>query len=279
MFTIFDIADHILANAKYGLTNRELQKMLYLAQGFHLAQFGTPLFEEEFQAWKHGPVNSGIYHKYKKYGYLNIDRPNNGALAPIAVDVAAFLMSLLLSFNAVAESKLVEYSHFDSPWAEKYMPDRNINLSKSTLKEYFKNFSSFEDYKDAAERKFNFHNFIKSRAQYLERLPSIGDAWISGISMAPNEVVCNVAKAFLVGIEKHLLSQQAKPSYPKIVMGPIPTGGVSLEFCTMHSTYLHFNNTKNVEIEIEKDGHFSDQEISLDQFEENFAEFYEIIAI
>lgn len=35
--------------------------MLYYQQGFHLAMFGTPLFEEDIEAWMYGPVVSKCF--------------------------------------------------------------------------------------------------------------------------------------------------------------------------------------------------------------------------
>jgi len=279
MSTIYEIADHILARTPYGLTNRELQKLLYLAQGFHLAQTGEPLFTEDFQAWKHGPVHSGIYHKYKQYGYVTIEHPKAELLKPIAAVTLAFIVALTSSFHAVGQNKLIEYSHADTPWAAKYIPDRNINLPKEDLMNYFRNFSSFDDYKAAADQKLAFHELIQSRLQYLAGLPQIGNSWISGQAAAPVIRICQVAQGFLAGLERRLFSNHAKPSYPKIVMGPIPTGGVGLEFIGKKVLHLNLYNTDVVEIEIEEDGHFTEYEVSLDQFEENFAEVYRMMSV
>lgn len=279
MSTIFEIADHILANTPYGLSNRELQKLLYLAQGFHLAQVGEPLFTEDFQAWKHGPVNSSIFHKYKQYGYQSIDIPKAEVLKPIAAATVAFIVALTLSFNAVGQNKLIEYSHADTPWASKYIPDRNVYLPKEDLMDYFRNFSSFDEYKTVADQKLAFHELIQSRLQYLMGLPQIGNSWISGQAAAPTKRTCEVAQGFLAGLERQLFSNYAKPSYPKMVMGPIPTGGVSLEFTAAKALYLNFLNTGIVEMEVEENGRFTEYEVSLDQFEENFAEVYRMMSV
>lgn len=50
------------------ISNLKLQKLLYYAQGYHLANFGTPLFDAPIKAWKHGPIVQDIYHEYKQYG-------------------------------------------------------------------------------------------------------------------------------------------------------------------------------------------------------------------
>ena len=279
MFTIFEIADHILVNTPCGLSNRELQKLLYLAQGFHLAQFGEPLFADDFQAWKHGPVNSGIFHKYKQYGYHSIDRPKVDTLRPIAQTTAAFILALTMSFHLLGQHKLIEFSHADIPWAAKYIPDQNVHLSKEDLQNYFRNFTSLDDYKAVAEQKFKFHELIISRLKYLSELPQIGNQWISGSAAAPTVRICEVAYGFLAGLERQLFSNHARPFHPKLIMGPIPTGGVSIELTSTVAMYLHFHNSGVVEMELEKDAHFTEYKVSLDQFEENFAGVYEVLSV
>ena len=59
-YNVFDIADKIIAasssQAEVGdvMTNLKLQKLLYYMQGFHLAVFDTPLFDEDIEAWQYG---------------------------------------------------------------------------------------------------------------------------------------------------------------------------------------------------------------------------------
>ncbi len=42
----------------------KLQRLLYFAQGWHLAYFGDPFFEGRFQAWAQGPINREIYDRF-----------------------------------------------------------------------------------------------------------------------------------------------------------------------------------------------------------------------
>lgn len=43
------------------LTHLKLQKLLYYAQGWYMANFNERLFDEEIEAWRHGPVVRSIY--------------------------------------------------------------------------------------------------------------------------------------------------------------------------------------------------------------------------
>jgi uncharacterized phage-associated protein len=48
------------------LSNHKLQKLLYYAQAWYLAFEGTPLFDEDFEAWVHGPTIPALFYEYKK---------------------------------------------------------------------------------------------------------------------------------------------------------------------------------------------------------------------
>ncbi len=50
------------------VSNLKLQKLLYYSQGFHLALFNRPLFEEDILAWEHGPVVREVYRRYSRFG-------------------------------------------------------------------------------------------------------------------------------------------------------------------------------------------------------------------
>lgn len=50
------------------LSNLQLQKLLYLAQMFHLGEQGTPIFDDDFEAWKLGPVVPSLYQQARIYG-------------------------------------------------------------------------------------------------------------------------------------------------------------------------------------------------------------------
>lgn len=54
------------------VTQMKLQKMVYFAQGIHLAVHGVPLIDDIIQAWKYGPVIPSIYQAYKSYGSSKI---------------------------------------------------------------------------------------------------------------------------------------------------------------------------------------------------------------
>lgn len=69
--TVIDIAKYFLfkldINAEEVITPLKLQKLVYYAQGWMMAFHQRPLFQEDFQAWVHGPVVPELYYEYKRY--------------------------------------------------------------------------------------------------------------------------------------------------------------------------------------------------------------------
>ena len=45
----------------------KLIKLVYMAHGWSLGLYGTPLIQEPVEAWKYGPVIRELYHKVKDY--------------------------------------------------------------------------------------------------------------------------------------------------------------------------------------------------------------------
>ncbi len=69
---IDSVAKYLLLNASE-ITPLALQKLLYYIQGFNKVFNGVFLFDDDCEAWAHGPVYTEIYHRYKNFGYNPID--------------------------------------------------------------------------------------------------------------------------------------------------------------------------------------------------------------
>ncbi|MBD5387674.1 DUF4065 domain-containing protein [bacterium] len=68
MYLAKEIADWILSrfNTESGdtISPLKLQKLLYYCQAWHYTIFNEPLFEEDIQAWAHGPVVPSQYKRF-----------------------------------------------------------------------------------------------------------------------------------------------------------------------------------------------------------------------
>ena len=70
MASALEVAHYFLSvqTPESDITNLKLQKLCAYAQALSLSLLDTPLFEEELEAWTHGPVIPEIYYEYEKYG-------------------------------------------------------------------------------------------------------------------------------------------------------------------------------------------------------------------
>lgn len=98
------------------ITHLKLQKLVYYAQAWSLALRDTPLFEEDLQAWAHGPVAESVYQTYRGSGWDALPPPEQ---APeIDPEVAEHLSSILATYGDFSAKHLERMTHAEAPWLE-----------------------------------------------------------------------------------------------------------------------------------------------------------------
>jgi uncharacterized phage-associated protein len=117
------------------LSNLKIQKLAYYAQGFHLAMFDTPLFDEQIVAWEHGPVVEALYHEYKGYGANPIPQPENFDVNVFSPEQIELLKEIYEVYGQFSAWKLRNMTHSEKPWLA---TERNQVIENSLLNEYFK---------------------------------------------------------------------------------------------------------------------------------------------
>lgn len=142
MINCHDVANYFLTlnDEEIGelITNLKLQKLVYYAQGFHLAIEGTPLFADDIEAWAHGPVVPVLYREYKKYGSGLIPVPVEFNPASIDKEIRDLLDDVYAVYGQFSAWKLRNMTHSELPWVE--AADTAGVISLKTMKEYFKTF-------------------------------------------------------------------------------------------------------------------------------------------
>ena len=139
MLTPQDVADYFLCqvdeDAGDNISNLKLQKLLYYAQGFHLALFNVPLFANPVHAWEHGPVVPDIYHKYKQFGANAIPAPSQVDFAKFSKQDKELLNEVFKVFGQFSAWKLREMTHVEPPWKTTKM---GSVIPRKELAKYFK---------------------------------------------------------------------------------------------------------------------------------------------
>jgi len=139
-YAVKDIANKLLVMSEACgelMTNMKLQKMMYCQQGYHLAYFGTPLFDEEIEAWMYGPVVTMVYSAYKEFGKEGLVGDKNNVIVFEDEREEALFMEVMRVYGKYSAIGLMEMTHEEEPWKSTPVGEGNI-ISKSTMRDFFK---------------------------------------------------------------------------------------------------------------------------------------------
>lgn len=121
-YTASDIANWFLGaidrDSGDAITHLKLQKLIYYAQAWSLAlpSRGYPLFDEDLQAWAHGPVAESVFHQHKGNAWDALPAP--AEMPDIAEDDAEHLQEILSVFGEFSAKQLERMTHSEAPWLE-----------------------------------------------------------------------------------------------------------------------------------------------------------------
>lgn len=159
------VADYIVANSIAGeyhrkVNNLELQKYLYFLNARFLVETGEPLFQDDIEKWKFGPVIPTVYHEYKNFGAASINAVSNHETLQIVdgkvvfvekpsnfnclkSEVKRIINETVNSLSMIDRFDLVEKTHTHTEWKKDELRimngERHLKYSNDGIKEYFSN--------------------------------------------------------------------------------------------------------------------------------------------
>jgi uncharacterized phage-associated protein len=106
------------------MTNMKVQKLLYYAQSLHLALYNEPLFEQEIQAWRYGPVCLPAYSFYRDFEEKQLPIPREESLLQVSPENKELLEEVWGYFGGYHAYRLSDMTHGEFPWkkARKGLP-------------------------------------------------------------------------------------------------------------------------------------------------------------
>ena len=119
-YNAIDIAKKIVCktDVEHGdtISNLKLQKLLYYMQGFHLAFFGTPFFNESIVAWTYGPVVPVVFNEFKKFKKRAINPENYRDELVLANEEQQMFDMVYGEYNRFSAVALMQMTHTEGPW-------------------------------------------------------------------------------------------------------------------------------------------------------------------
>lgn len=117
MASVFDVAKYVLK--KQGpMSTWKLQKLCYYSQAWSLAWDGEPLFSEDFEAWKNGPVCRPLYACHRGRYHISADDLPCGDEADVDENGKENIDIVLDFYGEKEPHWLRAQTHSEEPWLE-----------------------------------------------------------------------------------------------------------------------------------------------------------------
>ncbi|GHV29604.1 hypothetical protein FACS1894167_09150 [Synergistales bacterium] len=160
-----EVANWILAEAsaqRITVSPMQLQKILYYLQGYSLGMTSIKLFEDDIEAWTHGPVVPSVYSAYKKYGGKSILPPPN---VVIPEEFQNLVSSVVKEKGTMSAFSLSDATHSDPPYQE---TARNQVITVDKIETYFSSLFWASDEED--EYQPYFESVDEEKRYFLENI-------------------------------------------------------------------------------------------------------------
>lgn len=114
MTTVFDVAAFIVQRTRE-ITPLKLQKLVYYTQAWSLVRDGQPMFAEQFEAWRYGPVVPELYRKHPGMAFVPFPYPfgNPNDLSPQGQTTA---LAVVHVYGKKSPGWLSDLTHREDPW-------------------------------------------------------------------------------------------------------------------------------------------------------------------
>lgn len=154
------IANAFLAKAGNSpLTQMQLQKLVFFAHGWTLAETGFPLTSDDPEAWVYGPVYRDLYDHTKFFGsgpirrqitpdddeatrfFLRDPSGRSAYEADLDAEEASIIKRVWKKYGNVSGSRLSAMTHRpDTPWSRTFAngQGKNKTISDDLTESYFK---------------------------------------------------------------------------------------------------------------------------------------------
>lgn len=140
-YSVNEIAKKIIASVDTNngdvITNLKLQKLLYYMQGFYLAVYDKPMFDDEIEAWMYGPVVPCVYENYSIQGKNPLFNDDGYIPIELSEDEEDLFNQVYEAYSQFSAVKLMELTHSERPW-KSVEPKKGNVISKEIMKDYFK---------------------------------------------------------------------------------------------------------------------------------------------
>ncbi len=152
------VIDYLLCKCE-DITPLALQKALYYVQGFYFAFKEEFIFNEDCEAWAHGPVYPEIYHRYSFYRFDPIEGSKRCDETALTIYEKTVIDSVIKNLCCYSGKVLEDFTHSEEPWL-KTRGDLPVSaassriINKQVISKYFKTVKEIHNMINPADIKF-----------------------------------------------------------------------------------------------------------------------------
>lgn len=122
------------------LTAMKLQKLVYYSQAWHLARYGRPLFPDEIEAWKQGPVVRSVYERHRQQ--YSVSAWPWGDPSVLDDEERSTVDWVVAQYGHQSAERLSRMTHHEMPWvvAREGIPDTapsTVPISHAVMGSYY----------------------------------------------------------------------------------------------------------------------------------------------
>jgi uncharacterized phage-associated protein len=137
------VAQCIVDKSEVPITPMKLLKLVYIAHGYMLGMDGTPLLDEQVQAWKFGPVVASVYKAVRDYRSSPVKRVAGAGewAGRISIRELTIISIVLEKYGQVDAVALSGATHKPgTPWATTWsFHEQNAEISNDLITYFYRN--------------------------------------------------------------------------------------------------------------------------------------------
>lgn len=141
--SVLDVAAYIFQRLrKLGPVEAlKLQKLLYYCNAWSLAGRGYPLFQDEIQAWKHGPVIASIYPLHR--GEVELRKWRVGCPEDLSQQDQELVDDIVDTYGGLSGWRLRNLTHQEAPWIEAWNEAQQgiilrVPIRQETIRDFYR---------------------------------------------------------------------------------------------------------------------------------------------
>ncbi len=144
-YTSHTIANEFLRLAQENgkqLTNMQLQKLVFIAQGYTLAILDEPLHFHDTRAWQWGPVIPKLYKSLQKYGSSFVTEPletKDEQQIPSSSEKAKIIKAVWENYGHYTGGQLSNLTHkANTPWSKTWEKEKFSQIDNDVIAHYYR---------------------------------------------------------------------------------------------------------------------------------------------